>query len=391
MSITAAARRIFITVAEVSGDQHAAQLIIELKKLEPELVIEGMGGARMREAGCNIHHETVRSAAIGTAAIARIPEVVGLLRWTRRWFKTHPPTLHICCDSWGLNSYFARLARDFDIPVLYYIAPQTWASREGRVKKLAMWVDQLACILPFEQQYFRDRGVAATFVGHPLFDELPSRTRLAPYTGDRPPVVGLLPGSRQGEAKKNFPSMLAVAADLRIKFPGVRFLVPSTPGTDPIVRRLMQGLDDVEVSLDAFDSVVSRCDVCLTVSGTATLHVAGHGVPMVVVYRASPLMWHALGRWVIRTRTFALVNLLSGLDRHIVPEFVPWTGPVDAVTTEVEALLTDPARREAQTTELARLIQTLDRPGASANVAKMAMEMIERQTARRADGQAVQS
>jgi lipid-A-disaccharide synthase len=379
MPTTAAARRVFITVAEVSGDLHAAQLILELKKLDHTLIIEGIGGPRMRDAGCVVHHETVRSAAIGLGAIKRLPEVIRLLRWTRRWFQQHKPDLQICCDSWGLNSYFARLARIFEVPVLYYIAPQTWASREGRVKAIRRRVQRLACILPFEEAYFRKFGINATFVGHPLFDELPPRTPRPPaaaFTPDRPPVVGLLPGSRRGGAKKNFPAMLAVADRLRQKFPDIRFLVPTTPGTDPTVRELTAGRTDIELSLDAFDQVVPRCDLCLTVSGTATLHLAGHGVPMVVVFRDSAFLWHAIGRWVIHTRTFALVNLLSGLDRHIVPEYVPWTGPIDTVAAEIESLLEHPEQRDTQTAALAALIDTLDKKGASANVARIAMEMM---------------
>jgi lipid-A-disaccharide synthase len=379
MPSTATARRVFITVAEVSGDLHAAQLILELKRLDPALIIEGIGGPRMRDAGCIVHHETVRSAAIGLGAIKRLPEVIRLLRWTRRWFQKHKPDLQICCDSWGLNSYFAKLARIFEVPVLYYIAPQTWASREGRVKKIRRWVDQLACILPFEEAYFRKHGVNATFVGHPLFDELPPRrprVSAVTFTPDRPPIVGLLPGSRRGGAKKSFPAMLAVADQLKEKFPGIRFLVPTTPGTDPIVRELIAGRTDIELSLDAFDQVVPRCDLCLTVSGTATLHVAGHGVPMVVVFRDSAFLWHTIGRWVIRTRTFALVNLLSGLDQHIVPEYVPWTGPIDGVANTIESLLTHPDQRDTQTAALAKLIGALDKKGASANVARLAMEMM---------------
>ena len=378
-TLTVAARRIFITVAEVSGDQHAAQLILELKKLDPSLIIEGIGGPRMREAGCVIHRETVQSAAIGITAIRRLPEVIFLLLWTRRWFADHKPDLQICCDSWGLNSYFARLARRLGVPVLYYIAPQTWASRERRVKKIREWVDRLACILPFEEAYFRGHGIDATFVGHPLFDELPPRSPRPPaaeFTPGRPPVVGLLPGSRRGVARKSFPRMLVVARRLRQKFPGIRFLVPTTPGTDATVRKLVGNSPDVEISLDAFDHVVPRCDLCLTVSGTATLHVAGFGVPMVVVFRDSLLLWHLIGRWVIYTRTFALVNLLSDSKDHIVPEYVPWAGPVHEVAGQVESLLVNPNSRDRQTAAMAKLLDALDKKGASANVARMAMGMM---------------
>ncbi len=365
-------------MAEVSGDQHAAHLIRSLRQLDPSLIIEGIGGSQMRAAGATIHHETVKSAAMGVAAVRRAPEVYSLLRWTRRHFKTHRPDLQICCDSWGMNSYFAKAAHGLGVPVLYYIAPQVWASREGRIKKLRQWVDRMACILPFEQEYFRSRGVAATFVGHPLFDQLPVRSRreLAKDFVSRPPVVGLLPGSRRAEAEKNLPAMLKVAERIRSKFPGVKFLVPTTAGTDPVVTALVDGLTDVKHRQNAFDEMVPQCDLCITVSGTATLHVAGHLVPMLVVYRVTPFMWHAFGRWLVKTRTFALVNLLNNQPAHIVPEFIPWFGQPDAVANAAIDFLTHSARRAEQVEQLANLIASLDKPGASLNVARLALEMI---------------
>jgi lipid-A-disaccharide synthase len=371
-------RRIFITVAEVSGDLHAAHLIRSLKLLDSSIIIEGLGGPEMRAAGAIVHHETVKSAAMGFSAALRAPEVIRLLAWTRNHFKTCRPDLQICCDSWGMNKYFAKLAHGMGVPVLYYIAPQVWASREGRVKKLRKWVDQLACILPFEEVYFRGHGVKATFVGHPLFDELPARRPrpVARDFADRPPVVGLLPGSRRAEAAKNLPAMLRVAERIRSRFPGVKFLVPTTAGTDAVVHAIADGVADVVCKENAFDEVVPQCDLCITVSGTAALHVAGHLVPMLVVYRLSPISWHGFGRWIVRTRTFALVNLLSEGRRHIVPEFIPWFGEPEAVSDTAIRFLEVAAERSAQVDELAKLLLSLDKTGASLNVARMAVGMI---------------
>jgi lipid-A-disaccharide synthase len=371
-------RRIFITVAEVSGDQHAAHLIRSLKQLDPMLVIEGLGGAEMRSAGAIIHHETVKSAAMGFSAVRRAPEVYRLLAWTRNHFKTAKPDLQICCDSWGMNNYFAKLAHGMGVPVLYYIAPQVWASRESRLKRIRKWVDQLACILPFEEAYFRGHGINTTFVGHPLFDELPARQPRPAVSdfSDRPPVVGLLPGSRRAEASKNLPAMLLVAERIRARFPGVTFLVPTTAGTDAVVRSLVHGLTDVRCEENAFDELVPKCDLCITVSGTATLHVAGHLVPMLVVYLVPPLIWKLFGQWVVRTRTFALVNLLNEGRKHIVPEFVPWSGEPEPVSATAIGFLFDPAERTKQVDQLAKLIASLDKPGASLNVAKLAVGML---------------
>jgi lipid-A-disaccharide synthase len=371
-------RRIFITVAEVSGDNHAAHLVRSLKELDPTVIIEGLGGQQMRDAGAVIHYETVKSAAMGFSAIWRAREVFRLLHWTKNHFKTNRPDLHICCDSWGMNKYFAKLAQALGIKVLYYIAPQTWASRESRVKRLRQWVDQLACILPFEEEYFRKHGVNAKFVGHPLFDQLAVLESRGPADdfSSRPPVIGLLPGSRRGEAQKNLPGMLQVADRIRSKFPGVKFRVPTTAGTDAVVRSLVDGIADVEYRENAFDEVVPRCDLCITVSGTATLHVAGHLVPMLVVYRVSPIIWHGFGRWMVRTRTFALVNLLNESRQHIVPEFIPWFGDPEPIANSAIHFLNNPGGRNDQVNRLAKMLSSLDKPGASMNVAKIAMEMI---------------
>jgi lipid-A-disaccharide synthase len=371
--------RIFITVAEHSGDLHAAQLISSLKSLDPTLIIEGLGGPEMRAAGATIHYETVKSAAMGFSAIKRGPEVFRLVRWTRKHFQKNRPDLQICCDSWGMNNYFARLAHGMGIKVLYYIAPQVWASREGRAKKLRKWVDRIACILPFEQDYFRGHGIETTFVGHPLFDELPHRPPrpIAMDFAARPPVIGLLPGSRRGEAKKNLPPLLKVAELLRSRFPGVKFLVPTTAGTESVVREMVNGTPDLERQLNAFDEVVPRCDLCITVSGTATLHLAGHLVPMLVVYRVNEILWHVFRR-MIHTRTFALVNLLNEGRRHIVPEFVPWFGDANQVASTAIEYLLNPTKRIEQVDQLSKMLQSLDKPGASLNVAKLALEMMGR-------------
>ncbi len=331
----------------------------------------------MRAAGAIIHHETVGGAAMGLAGFYRVFEMFGFVKWTRKHFAANPPDLQICCDSPAMNFHFAKLAHGFGTPVLFYIAPQLWAWREGRMKKLRKWVDHVACILPFEEKYFQGHGINATFVGHPLFDELPVRPP-RPVTADfseRGPIVGLLPGSRKSEAVHNFGPMLKVADQILVAFPKAKFLVPTTSATQPVVARLVGDRKDIEFAEGEFDEMVPRCDLCVTVSGTATLHVAGHHTPMLVVYRLNKLMWQ-LGRWLVRTRTYALVNLLSNSPKHIVPEFIPWFGSPDAVSAAAIGFLRDPAKRAEQVEQLERLIKSLDRPGASMNVAKLAMEMM---------------
>ena len=383
------ARRIFITVAEVSGDQHAAQLVRSIRALDPSIEIEGLGGPRMREAGANILYETTRAAAMGVGGIGRVVELLRVFRWLKSaYFIRRPADLQICVDSPAMNFHYAKAAKERGIPVLYYIAPQLWAWREGRMKKLRKWVDEVACILPFEQEYFRRHGVNATFVGHPLFDELPKDRVIDPALKypNRPAIVGLLPGSRTQEAKLNFSHLLDVARRLAQAIPDISFRVPTLPATDSIVNQTLGehpllGVDGqplVKVCLEQFDQVVPQCDLCLTVSGTATLHVAAYGVPMIVVYRGSRIFWNLVARHLVKTRTFSLVNLLAQERRHIVPEFIPWLGSDVPVFEAALEMLKSPEKLADQRGELQKLVRSLDQAGASNNTARMAIELMGR-------------
>lgn len=371
-------QRIFVTAAEVSGDLHAAELVRSLRALDGELVFEGHGGPHLREAGVMIHRDTTQRAAMGLHAAGRTLEMARLLRWTKKHLKDNRADLHICVDSWSINYHFARMAKKLGTPVLYYIAPQTWASRPGRLKKLKRWVDRLACILPFEEEYFRRHGVPATFVGHPLFDELPPHrdTPAGARFPDRPPVIGLLGGSRTSVVRHNFPRLLNVARRIMGEFPQARFLAPATPTTDPIIRQLAGDFAPLTIRLNEFNAVAAECDLCLTVSGTAALQVAAFGTPMVVVYHVNPLLWHLVGRWMVNTRTYSLVNLLSDLHEHLVPEFIPWYGSIEPVAECALDLLRNPQKLAAQRLRLKQLIETLDQPGASANAARLALSML---------------
>jgi lipid-A-disaccharide synthase len=377
-------RRIFITAAELSGDQHAAQLVRSLHALDPTLAIEGHGGPNLASAGAALHHETTRRAAMGRQSLSRIVEMWKLLQWTKRYFDHDKPDLLICVDSPAMNFHFAKAAHARGIPVLYYIAPQTWAWREGRLKKIRRWIDHVACILPFEEPYFRRHGIPATFVGHPLFDHLPPQRGPAPGPRfpDRPPVIGLLPGSRRSEALANFPHLLDVAQQIREVFPAVHYLVPTTPATHPTVEQLAAGFSNLDYAADRFDDMVPRCDLCLTVSGTATLHVAAYGVPMLIVYRGSPFLWHLLGRWVFKTHTFGLVNLLANSKNHIAPEYVPWYGSNRRLAQHALEFLHHPEKLLAQQQNLSAMVQKLDHPGASHNAARIALDMLHNTVAR---------
>jgi lipid-A-disaccharide synthase len=306
-------------------------------------------------------------------------------RWIEivsRRYREARPDVHICVDSSAINLPFARLAKEkFGVPVLYYIAPQLWASREGRMTQMREFVDHVACIFPFEEEYYRSHGVQATFVGHPLFDELPvdraSRAGTGPRFPNAAPVIGIIPGSRRSEVDANLPHLIEVMDGIRREFSTVKFLVPTTSASNAPVQDLLRGRADVTVKQDAFDELVPRCDLVITKSGTSTVHVAAWRVPMIVVYRINPLLWELVGRWVVRTRKIAMVNILAG-QVDLVPEFIPWYGSNQPVTECALEFLRHPERLAAQREKLDALMAPIDRPGASVNTAKLALSLAER-------------
>jgi lipid-A-disaccharide synthase len=380
-----------MTVAEVSGDRHAAGLIKALRQLEPDIIIEGFGGPEMAAAGATILYETTCGAAMTLHGVRRVFEVSRLLKRADHYYRQHRPDLQICVDSSAMNLPFARVARCAGVAVMYYVAPQVWASRESRIKKIRQYVDRLACIFPFEQEYFRAHGVDATFVGHPLFDQLP-RDRVPPDASlrfpNRPAVIGIVPGSRKSEVAANLSPLLEVAGKIHERFGDSSFLIPTTAAVDAFVRERLPdgflcsgsanspGKGKVTIACDAFDQLIRQCDLCLCKSGTSTVHVAAWNVPMIIVYRVSPLLWHLAGRWLVKTRKIGMVNILAG-QQDMVPEFIPFSS-TQAVADCAIDLLENPQKLDAQRRALAEVIAPLDRPGASDSAARVAMELIKR-------------
>lgn len=374
------AHRVFITAFEASGDQHAAELVRSLRELDPTIQIDALGGPKMAAAGANVLEETVGRAAMGWRGALRVFEASGWMKRTADRYRDTSlrPDLHICVDSSAINLPFAKMAKTkFGNKVLTYVAPQLWASREGRIKKLRRYVDHLACIFPFEQEYFLSRGVKATFVGHPLFDQLPADRSRPPglHFPDVPPVIGIIPGSRRSEVKSNLPHLIEVMDRIAAAYPKTTFLIPTTAAAHAMVTEKLSGRRDVAVERDAFDQFVPRCDLVITKSGTSTVHVAAWNVPMIVVYRVNPLLWHLAGRWLIKTRKIAMVNILAG-QTDLVPEFIPWYGSNAPVAECAIDLLKHPEKLSEQRQKLTKLIRTIERPGASMNVAKLAMELM---------------
>jgi len=282
----------------------------------------------MAEAGCEILLDLTAQAQMLGGPILRAWYWYRIVRRLRRAIRDLRPDIHVPVDSPALNWHLAKAARKAGAKVVYYIAPQVWAWAAWRVKKLARLTDHVACILPFEQRYLRDRGVEATYVGHPLFDDMPPAPEtpadLLDAWSEGAWRVALLQGSRPGEIKGHTPALLAVANEIRRRWPQATCTFTArTQACADLIRQIVRDAD-VPVEVGRTRDVLAESHFAVCVSGTVTLEAAHFGVPMVIFYRASRLGYTLVARWFIHAKLLALVNILAG--RPIVPELMPWFG-----------------------------------------------------------------
>jgi lipid-A-disaccharide synthase len=296
-----------IVAGEASGDLHGACLVKEALKLDPSLSFFGIGGSRMRETGVVTLTDAAEIAVVGLVeVVAHFPVIYRAFIKLKNILETDPPELLILIDYPDFNLRLAKIAKKADVRVLYYISPQVWAWRVGRVKQIGRVVDHMAVVFPFEVPFYEKENVPVTFVGHPLVDAVqPSMTcsRAQETFGLNPAVktVGLFPGSRRQEIKNLFPVILESAALLSREFQDIQFILPLASSLkrediDPFIK--VSGLDITVVEESAYD-VMQVCDAILCVSGTVTLEIAMIGVPMVIIYKVAPLTY-MLGKHLIK-------------------------------------------------------------------------------------------
>lgn len=366
-------REILILAGEASGDLHGAILAESLQRLRPEVPLVGTGGARMRAAGVTMlaEHEGV----VGFVEVLRhIPAHLRLLKRLKARMQAGHVGLVVCIDYPGFNMRVAAVAAALGIPVLYYITPQVWAWRAGRLRTMAKVITKAAVILPFEEALLRGAGIDVTFVGHPLLDralELPdqatARARLGlPAAGE---ILALFPGSRAQEIRRHLDDFLGVARVLQERRPGLRTVLSVAPTID--LRD-----DEVPVPLvrSASFDVLRAADVALCKSGTTTLEAAVAGTPCAIVYRTSGASY-AIAKRLVKIEHIGLLNIVAG--RTVAPEFVQDAfQPVPVA--DALAPLFDPAspQRATMLAGLADVRAKLGTPGASERVAAMAAGML---------------
>ncbi len=336
---------LFFSVGEPSGDQHTAHLIDALKADYPDLRCTGFGGPQMEAAGCRLLGRLTDLAVMGVGSVLpRLADFHTHLRRARGFLSRERPDAVVLVDFPGFNWWVARAAKAAGIPVLYWLPPQLWAWAPWRIAKMRRFVDHVLCALPFEHEWYADRGMPAQYVGHPFFDEVlkkPLDERfLADWQNDNAATVALLPGSRDQEVSSNWPVLRGAAARLARKHPEVRFAVACfRPRHADFCRQDLQGesalRDRVQPFVGRTSELISAADCTLTVSGSVSLELLARETPTVIVYRAGPLMW-LLGKLLIRCRWITLPNLIAG--ETVMPEF-PFTGPCEPIVEQVSAIL----------------------------------------------------
>lgn len=377
--------RLFLSAGEPSGDLHAANLIQQLRQLRPDLECVGFGGERLAAAGCQLLYPLSQLAVMWfLRVLARAPRFLELLSRADRYFHHQRPDAVVLIDYPGFNWWLARRAHYHGIPVYYFVPPQLWAWAGWRVRKMRRWVNHVLCTLPFEQDWYVQRGVSAHYVGHPYFDELAAQQLDDQFMNEQQTrggtIIGLLPGSRTQEVERNGPTLLRAAELIHAACPDTRFLVACYRDRHRQLLRpwLRPVRAPVEVCAGRTPEIIALAHSCLAVSGSVSLELLYRGKPAVIVYRVGRLLWH-LGPYFITCKYITLVNLLA--DRLLFPEYPSLYCEAEAAAGHICRWLHEPATYQQLCCELAQLRQQVAQPGACARAARYLLDtLLQRQT-----------
>jgi lipid-A-disaccharide synthase len=338
----------------------------------------GVGGLKMAQAGCDLLENTAGKAAMIYKAFSQVARFYKIIKRISRYFKSNNIDLAIVCDSPSFNFHVAKAAKKAGIKTLFFVAPQLWAWGGWRIRKLRKRCDKLCCLLPFEQDWFGQRGLDAVFVGNPLLDKLEiASSRDEQYANFTPKNTrfALMPGSRAAEINSLWQPMQQIALRLKEKYADATFItVAVDKRREEILRAAQIPGFECQYSIDSVNSTAGTVDFSIVTSGSATLEVAGAGCPMVIMYQSSRFLWHLFGRWIIKTKFLSLVNILA--DRELVPEFIPYFTSIEPIITSIEELLQDKDMLAQLSRELTGLTKPLAEKKACLEVANIAIEML---------------
>lgn len=376
--------RIFICAGEPSGDLHGANLVRALKRLRPDVECVGFGGDCMEAAGCDLLYPLCQLAVMWFARVLANAHIfLHLLSRADRYFRHHRPDAVVLIDYPGFNWWLARRAHFHGIPVFYFVPPQLWGWAGWRVKKMRRWVDHVLCSLPFETAWYHNRGVNAQYLGHPYFDEL-SRQRLdvgflneqAAQGGE---IVGLLPGSRFQEVKRNLSTLVRAAKLIHAQRPQTRFLMACfRPAHRDYAAAYLHGRGlPIDLCVGRTPEIIQASRACVAVSGSVGLELLYREKPTAVVYRIGRLDLFLAG--FFKTAPYiSLVNLLAG--KELFPEFLTDRCESQAIAEHVLRWLEDADAYRALRNELHALRRRVAEPGACERVAHYVLDQLERKS-----------
>jgi lipid-A-disaccharide synthase len=369
--------RLLISAGEASGESYGAQLIAALKQRQPSLECFGVGGERMRAAGCRLVVDAKNIAVVGLAeVVTHLPKIWSEFRRLLRAVDAGKPAAAVLIDFPDWNLRLARELHKRGIPVIYYVSPQLWAWRPKRIAQIKRYVRKMLVIFPFEEKWYRERGVDAEYVGHPLAD-LDAPGPAPPLRSPQIPIA-LLPGSRKKEIALNIPAMLHAARALGNKY---QFIIPvastvSAKWMVDLIHRAIGQDPGVNLKLESdARMVLSQARAAVVASGTATVEAALIGTPFIMVYRVSRLTWK-LGRPLVSVPFFAMPNLIAG--REVVPELVQDNFTPENIVTRMNEILPDGAARETMMAGLSEVREKLAPPAGSASASARAAETVEK-------------
>lgn len=371
--------RLLLSCGEASGDLYAGALTRELRALAPSIDVSGLGGPQFAAAGGRLIEDFRGLSVTGlTEAVAHIPQLFGVRRRLVSAARAHRPGALVVIDYADFNFQLARHIKRLGIPVVYYISPQIWAWRPGRIRTIKAVADRVLVIFPFEESLYRNAGIPVEFVGHPLIDLAVARQPREPFLSSigldpSAPTVAVLPGSRANEVSRILPDLLQAATRIRRARPSTQFVFARAPHLDDALFAAARTLRGSAIVEQDTDTVLASADLAVTASGTATVQTALHDTPMIVVYRLSRLTYR-VGRPFVKLDTFAMVNLIAG--ERVVPELIQDDFTPDAVAEEAIALLTDPARARRMRDALAVVRHKLGQPGASRRAAEAILKVM---------------
>lgn len=372
-------KKILMIAGEASGDLHGSKVVEALSRLDSKVRVYGVGSGSMRQAGAEILLDSSALAVVGiTEVIGHFRSILRAFTFIKQFIRKSDLDLLILIDFPDFNIPLAKVAQKVGVPVLYYISPQVWAWRSGRVKKIARRINKMAVIFPFEVPIYQEAGVSVEFVGHPLLDTVPSRRpedRSLPEEGRGNPLIALLPGSRIKEVQSLLPEMMRGAKILFDKIPGSKFIiaVASTIQMEDIKTMVQAFPVPVDMVQGKTYEAIQAADLAIVASGTATLETALLEKPMVIVYRVSPLSFW-VGKRLVKVRCIGLANIVAG--KKFIPELLQEEACGARIAAEAERIWEDPAYRQSMISELQEVRRKLGDPGASERVARIALEMM---------------